>query len=130
MQYSRRQLIQRGLSMACLSLVPGGIMRSADVRFTSNPFTLGVASGYPEPDGVVLWTRLAPEPLTPGGGMPTEVIAVDWEVSEDARFGRIRRRGRAYATPEWAHSVHVQVDGLESGREVTGSASSDRTPSM
>src|ERR1700752_2169323 len=35
------------------------------------PFTLGVASGDPEPDGVVLWTRLAPDPLA-GGGMPSE----------------------------------------------------------
>ena len=34
------------------------------------PFTLGVASGDPVPDGVVLWTRLAPDPLVPGGGMP------------------------------------------------------------
>lgn len=117
MQRSRRQLMQCGLSMACLGLVPGGLVRSADARFRSNPFTLGVASGYPEPGGVVLWTRLAPEPLTPGGGMPAEVIAVDWEVSDDERFGRIRRSGRAYATPEWAHSVHVEVDGLEPGRD-------------
>ena len=39
-------------------------------RFDRSPFTLGVASGDPTDDGVVLWTRLAPDPLAPGGGMP------------------------------------------------------------
>src|SRR5258708_4870588 len=39
------------------------------------PFTLGVASGDPWPDGVVLWTRLAPQPLQ-GGGMPPWPVAV------------------------------------------------------
>ena len=34
------------------------------------PFTLGVASGDPLPNAVVLWTRLAPRPLAPAGGMP------------------------------------------------------------
>ena len=32
----------------------------------ANPFTLGVASGDPTPDGIVLWTRFAPEPANPG----------------------------------------------------------------
>ena len=40
-----------------------------------NPFTLGVASGDPAPDDVVLWTRLAPEPLT-GGGMPAAGVTL------------------------------------------------------
>ena len=30
--------------------------------FTADPFTLGVASGDPAANGVVLWTRLAPDP--------------------------------------------------------------------
>jgi alkaline phosphatase D len=42
-------------------------------RLQSNPFTLGVASGDPLPDGVVLWTRLAPEPLTADGGLGAHV---------------------------------------------------------
>ncbi len=37
--------------------------------FPKSPFTLGVGSGDPSPDGVVLWTRLALDPLN-GGGMP------------------------------------------------------------
>jgi alkaline phosphatase D len=74
-------------------------------------FRLGVASGDPLPDAVVLWTRLAPEPLT-GGGMPARNVPVEWEIAEDERFTRRRRTGIAPARPELAHSVHVDVRGL------------------
>lgn len=81
------------------------------------PFTLGVASGDPLPDGVVLWTRLAPEPLAPGGkgGMPNVKVQVRWQVAEDENFRRVVRDGTVWARPELAHSVHVEVDGLRSG---------------
>src|SRR5688572_5954444 len=71
-------------------------------------FTLGVASGDPKPDGVVLWTRLAPEPLALDGlgGMPDRSVNVWWEVAEDENFRRIVRRGIERATARWGHSVH------------------------
>jgi alkaline phosphatase D len=94
------------------------IARAADqLRFTRDPFSLGVASGYPTSSGVVLWTRLAPEPLAPDGGMPTTPVPLTWEIASDERFKRIARRGVASAEPEWAHSVHVEVSGLEPARE-------------
>jgi alkaline phosphatase D len=74
-------------------------------------FTLGVASGDPLPDGVVLWTRLAPEPLA-GGGMPRRHVPVEWQVATDDSFRHVVRRGRAFASPSFAHSVHVDVRGL------------------
>ena len=66
----------------------------------SYPFTLGVASGDPLPDGVVLWTRLAPEPLAPdgAGGMPAGTVPVQWEVARDERFRKPVRRGIALAS--------------------------------
>jgi len=79
-------------------------------------FTLGVASGEPRPGSVVIWTRLAPQPLQPGGGMPPQSVAVRWEVADDPRFARIVRQGEAVADPSRAHSVHVEVDGLQPGR--------------
>ena len=85
-------------------------------RFAADPFTLGVASGSPLPDGFVLWTRLAPEPLAPGGGLPPENISVSWVVATDPDLKRIVRSGTASATPELAHSVHVELRGLEPGR--------------
>ena len=88
----------------------------AQMAFEAYPFTLGVASGDPVPDGVVLWTRLAPRPLE-GGGMPAVNLEVGWEVARDRAFGSIVRRGTAIARPELGHSVHVEVTGLDPGRE-------------
>ncbi|MEQ7129284.1 alkaline phosphatase D family protein [Actinopolymorpha sp. B11F2] len=87
--------------------------------FSGDPFQLGVASGDPEPDGVVLWTRLAPEPLAGDGrgGMPKLTVYVDWEVAEDELFRRVVVRGKEKATPELGHSVHAEVTKLRPGRE-------------
>ena len=85
---------------------------------SGDPFTLGVASGDPTPDGVVLWTRLAPDPFAPdgAGGMGMAPVTVEYEVAEDERFARVVRRGAAVATRELAHSVHPEVDGLAPDR--------------
>lgn len=82
-------------------------------------FTLGVASGDPLPDGVVLWTRLAPDPLAPDGlgGMPATPVPVAWQVATDPAFGQIVRSGTTVAQGEQAHSVHVEVSGLRPGAE-------------
>jgi alkaline phosphatase D len=87
----------------------------AQPRFDRNPFALGVASGYPTPQGMVLWTRLAPDPVT-GGGMPPSPVEVGWEVSNDEAFRSIVRRGTETASPDWAHSIRAEVTGLEPGR--------------
>ncbi|ONI74039.1 alkaline phosphatase [Kribbella sp. ALI-6-A] len=91
---------------------------AGQVVLPSYAFTLGVASGDPKPDGVVLWTRLAPEPLALDGrgGMPDRSVNVRWEVAEDERFRRIVRRGVERATPAWGHSVHAEVHGLRPDR--------------
>jgi alkaline phosphatase D len=77
-------------------------------------FALGVASGDPLRNAVVLWTRLAPAPLA-GGGMPAVDVPVGWEVARDDRFRHIVRRGTALASPQWGHSVHVDVGRLRPG---------------
>jgi alkaline phosphatase D len=83
--------------------------------FTDDPFQLGVASGDPTSDGVVLWTRLAPKPLE-GGGCPAEPIAVAWQVAEDEQMTKVVQQGTTVANPQWAHSVHVEVSGLRPDR--------------
>jgi alkaline phosphatase D len=80
----------------------------------SPPFTLGVASGDPTPGGVVLWTRLAPDPLN-GGGMGDQPVTVEWEVAEDEAMQRVVARGSEQATSQMGHSVHAEVDGLRPG---------------
>jgi alkaline phosphatase D len=94
--------------------VPAGRLSGAAraVSVPAGAFSLGVASGDPVADGVVLWTRLAPRPLEPGGGMPSGPVPVAWEVAADERFRRVVRRGSAVARPAAAHTVHVDVRGL------------------
>jgi alkaline phosphatase D len=81
-----------------------------------NPFTLGVASGDPLPDGIVLWTRLAPEPANPTS-LGRRAIPVGWRVATDSHMRHVVARGRAVAWPELAHAVHVEVDGLQPERD-------------
>jgi alkaline phosphatase D len=114
---TRREFLRASGGAAGLVLLGALPARRADaaVRTAAYPFTLGVASGDPTPTGVVLWTRLAPEPLA-GGGMPAQRVRVRWEIAHDEGFRRIARRGDALALPELAHSVHVEAEGLEPGR--------------
>ncbi len=81
----------------------------------SNPFDLGVASGDPLPDGVVLWTRLSQAALVEVGEH-TEPAHVDWELAADDSFQRIVQHGTAVALPELGHAVHAEVRGLQPGR--------------
>jgi alkaline phosphatase D len=85
-----------------------------------NPFSLGVASGAPRPDGFVLWTRLAPEPLSSNpqapGGMSGGDIALRYEIATDPGMTKIVRHGSAAAEQAFAYSVHLDVAGLQSGR--------------
>jgi alkaline phosphatase D len=79
------------------------------------PFSLGVASGSPLPDSVILWTRIAPDPLD-ATRTPPLALTLRWEVAHDGAFRKIAAKGTALATPELAHSVRVDVRGLEPGR--------------
>jgi alkaline phosphatase D len=117
MPLSRRSIVGAGVGLAAAGLLKPFATRAAEPRFATDPFTLGVASGFPEPNAVVLWTRLAPEPFAPGGGMPSAPVDVRWEIASDEGFKQIERSGAVYATPEWAHSVHVEATGLAPGRD-------------
>ncbi|GII29090.1 alkaline phosphatase D family protein [Planotetraspora mira] len=85
----------------------------------TDPFTLGVASGDPDHAGFVIWTRLAPAPLAEDGmgGMPPWSFPVMWQVYSDERCRHVVRTGIAEATPQWGHSVHVEVNGLSPDRD-------------
>ncbi len=100
---------------ALLSTYARGAVAPAP-KFSAYPFSLGIASGDPLPDGVVLWTRLAPKPLEPAGGMPASAVEVSWQIADDEAMSRVVQSGTATATPEWAHSVHVEVSGLRPER--------------
>ena len=116
-RFSRRELMKLAWMLGAAAIAPPMTTRRALAKpiFDAYPFTLGVASGDPLPDGVVLWTRLAPKPLD-GGGMPMANIDVDWEIARDPRFSSIAQKGTTVARPEVGHSVHVEVSGLEPSR--------------
>ncbi len=115
---SRRGLLGGATGLAGLAAL-GLVFSSrllAQPRLAAGPFRLGVAAGDPHPDGFVIWTRLAPDPLAPDGGMPPQPVEVAWEVAEDPGFRHIAAAGKAIARPEWAHSLHVEVEGLRPHR--------------
>ena len=113
----RRRFLQYLVSLGVVAAAPVRAQFNPKPRFAANPFTLGVASGYPQPAGFTLWTRLAPFPEVPGGGMAPETVPVTWEVAHDESFRDIAASGTTYATPDWAHSVHVEVTGLQGNRQ-------------
>jgi len=112
----RRHFLQALVSLGVVACTPLRAQLNAKPRFERNPFSLGVASGYPQPGSIVLWTRLAPLPEAPAGGMAPEVVPVAWDVASDEAMQNIVASGIAYAEPQWAHSVHVEVPGLQPAR--------------
>ncbi|WP_370323928.1 alkaline phosphatase [Euzebya sp.] len=121
---SRRRFLHTGLAAGALALATSS--RAADVAlgqamdasvpagvaYDPAPFTLGVASGDPLPGSVILWTRIAPEPLR-GGGAGEAPVEVAWVVAEDPRLRRVVASGTTTARADFGHSVHVDVTGLE-----------------
>ena len=110
MPLQRRQWVQRAALAAAATALPRWAWLQP-TPLAANPFALGVASGDPAPDGMVLWTRLLPSP-----GEPLPAQTVHWELAHDEGFARIVQKGQATAAPERGHSVHVEVRGLEPGR--------------
>ncbi len=85
----------------------------AQAPLAADPFALGVASGRPAPDSVVLWTRLMAAERAERLGAP---LPVGWAIAEDDKMQKVVRSGEATAEARWAHSVHVDVAGLRPDR--------------
>jgi alkaline phosphatase D len=118
---SRRRLLTDTAGSLVLIAAPALLRHAAAQAWGSgDPFSLGVASGAPRPDGFVLWTRLAPEPLasnpeTPGG-MTSGDVTIGYEIAADPAMREIVRRGEVTAEEAFAYSVHFDVRGLQAGR--------------
>jgi alkaline phosphatase D len=113
----RRDFLLDAARLAAMTaVVPNDWRVTFRPRFADDPFTLGVASGDPTPNSVIIWTRLALRPLDPDGGMMGNRIGVNWQVADDEQFTKIVKNGRATAAPELAYSIHVDVTGLEPNR--------------
>lgn len=84
-------------------------IRHAGAAASEQRFALGLASGCPRPDRLVLWTRLM------GDDLPASV-PVQWELADDEAFQRIVARGTEQALLDDAHSVHAEPQGLQADR--------------
>ena len=111
---ARRRFIATSLGSAAAA-APFVQVRGQPVTFTADPFSLGIASGAPREDSVVLWTRLAPRPLD-GGGLADQAIPVEWQIAEDESFSKVIANGSEQAVAALGHSVHAEVQGLKPGR--------------
>jgi len=110
-----RRDVLRALSAASALALPARLLRASEsLRLKTNPFALGVASGYPTPNGVVLWTRLMTDTSQ---SIESDAIPVTLEIATDERMRSIAHRSTHYATSEWAHSVHAEITGLKPNRE-------------
>ena len=114
-QFSKRQFLQLaalGAASAATLSLPRSVWSQTDStrKFQSNPFALGVASGSPTHDSVVLWTRLVESSLD------SRPVTVRWEVAEDEAFTRMIQTGQHLATADLGHSVHVELQNLQADR--------------
>lgn len=106
----RRRLLKGAAGAMVLGSAPGIVHALGDPE-AGSLFTLGVASGDPTPWSVVLWTRLAPDPLN-GGGLGNRDIRVDIEVARDPGFRHVLRAGYRWAQARDGHVVNVLVRSL------------------
>jgi alkaline phosphatase D len=68
-------------------------------RFATDLFQLGVASGDPAVDGIVLWTRLVSDVKASDLGVPPHAIEVRWEIAKDRAMQQIVKTGRTAVHP-------------------------------
>ncbi|MGP3988467.1 alkaline phosphatase D family protein [Streptomyces sp. 3N207] len=107
----RRAVVAAGAAGAAL-LPLAGALPAASAADAGPAFVHGVASGDPLPDGVLLWTRVTPEPgAVPGSGKGAPV-EVAWEVAEDRGFTTAVAHGTVKAEAAADHTVKADVRGL------------------
>jgi hypothetical protein len=120
---NRRVLLQAaaaGISGLAAPALVGRASGQAVNWSSGDPFSLGVASGAPSTQGFVIWSRLAPFPLSPDpasvGGMWPEPVSIIYEIATDDTMRDVVQLGTVLAEPAYTHAVHVDVTGLKPGR--------------
>ena len=119
---SRRSLLRGTAGAALAAIAAPAIIAPASAQSwrAGNPFSLGVASGAPRADGFVLWTRLAPDPLSDNpetpGGMSGGDVTLRYEIATDEAMTRVIRSGEATAERAFGYSTHLDIGGFKPGR--------------
>ena len=105
---NRRRLL--GLLSSGTFLLSAGI--HAAIKLTGGPrlrFPQGVASGDPQPDGVMLWTRAEPE-------SPADTVALSLQVAQDPDFTELVLQAALNTDKTSDYTLRVFVDKLKPAR--------------
>lgn len=109
---SRRSLLLSAGFLGGLWLSPPQSSSTvAQTQSIDNPFNLGVASGEPDPNSVVIWTKLNPQSLPLRGKIAN--LPIQWRVTTDEKLTQIIAEGTTLAVSDLDYAVHVVVNGLE-----------------
>ncbi len=114
--HRRHFLLQTGATVLTAAL-PARLLRASEAPYKTNPFPLGVASGYPTSDGLVLWTRLLLRRDDGSDALADTAVSVSLQIATDESMKTVVHTSSHVATGEWAHSVHAEVKGLKPGRD-------------
>lgn len=118
-----RRALLRTTGGAALAVTFGAVAAPAwageQAAFVTDPFRLGVASGDATSRSVILWTRLAPDPLALDSGMADapDVIDVDWTLSRVTpnTVHKPHLSGTVACRRDEGYSVHLDVEVAEGG---------------
>ncbi|MDM0046700.1 alkaline phosphatase D family protein [Variovorax dokdonensis] len=106
-----------GLALSAWGLPAASASGAPGPRWRLDPFSLGVASGMPRPDSVVLWTRLAPPGEDAAERDARPPVRVRWEVFADESLRRRVAHGEQDTDADRVFSVHAAVTGLAPARQ-------------
>src|SRR5450759_3675336 len=118
--FSRRQFLQALAAVGAACASPA-LRAQGPLRFADDPFRLGVASGYPRPDGAVIWTRIAPDIAQANGGLDAVAIPVRWywyrfiAGGAASPVGRLRTAPAAGASPARLRFAFASCQQYEQG---------------
>jgi alkaline phosphatase D len=108
-----QQLQRSAIALALAPWTTAIALPTEEARvWLTNPFALGVASGRPRADSVVLWTRLlfSEEDRATAGG---SALRVQVEVFADAALQQRVQKKEIITDDTRGHSVHVHVQHLQ-----------------
>src|SRR5881394_3350457 len=111
---TRRQFLEAASAVgATLALgVPRAFAKGSTWTERREFYPQGVASGDPEPDSVILWTRLQPK-----AGDPRETHKINLEVAHDREFKKIQTRAVIPITWETGWTCRFMAAGLKPSTE-------------
>ena len=111
---SRREFVKISSASVGIMAISTGLTACFDGDSNSSgnkevSFTHGIASGDPQTDKVIIWTRVQPTDSS------VEQIDVSWEVASDSNFTELLHTGSTKTSSDQDYTVKVDVQNLDAG---------------